>query len=863
MARSMRLSDTRMAALFLVSVVVLAFEILVMRVFSVASWSNFGSMVISIALLGFGVAGTLITILGKRIRANPDGWLSVSAYALGPSIALAYTVAQRIPFNPVLIVTDPSQLWWIAAYYLLYGLPFFVGALFIGTIFSSLSSQMHTLYFWNMLGSGLGGLIVLGLMFLLPTHYLIYPVLGASLLAALLCTVRWSAGESRFRIRGMEVILSLALALVSVVLPAQFGALNVSDFKPESYARNFPDSKIVYENFSPRGEMRVFESSFFHFAPGLSDNAGATLAHMPKNAFEGLYIDGEGPVGVMRKLSPEEEAYIDFLPMSAPYLLLSRPKVLELRLGGSAGVQTALHNGASQVWVVESNPDLVHMLRDVPYFQSYTGRVLQDPRVRLVNNEVRAFAGSTRDRFDLVEIGLVDSIGLSQAGGYSVEENYLYTEEAIREYLRCLAPGGVLSITVWDRLSPPRNVPKLMTTIVEAMRQEGITRPDQRIFAFNLLLSTATVLVKNGDFTPSETETLAAYCKRMSFDADYYPGIGPAPVSFATLMDGYAALYADPNREGSAAGSVPLRPNDLYRLALHQLLFGSPSELYDRYVFDIRPATDDKPYYSGYLKLPSIPMFLRQLGDISEEWGYLLLLATLLQSLIFGALVVLLPMASSWRELFRGRQGTFGIIVYYGFLGLAYMMAEIYLIQRFVYYLADPVYVNSLVIALLLIASGIGSLVSTSIRGRKTTIVLLATVGIAACAAFYAFGMSPILRATLGLPLAVKALVAAACIAPLGLLLGVPFPTGLASLSASRRGVLPWAWGVNGALSVTGSVLTRIVSTSLGFRTVLACMAVLYLGAGLLFRVNERGKAEEAVGLKERAGGIRERAGGT
>ena len=185
-------------------------------------------------------------------------------------------------------------------------------------------------------------------------------------------------------------------------------------------------------SFSPLGEMRVFSSSYFHFAPGLSDNAGVTLSSMPQNAFLGLYVDGNGPVGIMRKLNPGEERYIDFLPMAAPYLLLSHPRVLELRLGGGAGVHTAMHNGAREVWVVESNPDLIHMMRDAPYFKTYTGGALHDERVKLVSGEVRAFTGSTTQRFDLVEIGLIDSIGLSQAGGYSVEENYVYTVEACR-----------------------------------------------------------------------------------------------------------------------------------------------------------------------------------------------------------------------------------------------------------------------------------------------------------------------------------------------------------------------------------------------------------------------------------------------
>ena len=153
----MKLSQARCAALFLVSVCVLAFEIEVMRVFSVASWSNFGSMVISIALLGFGLAGTLLTLLSGRVREKPEAWLAASSFALGPSMAVAHVLAQRVPFNPVLITSDPSQLWWIGAYYLIYSVPFFAGGLFIGAAFVSLASRTYRLYFWNMLGSGLGG----------------------------------------------------------------------------------------------------------------------------------------------------------------------------------------------------------------------------------------------------------------------------------------------------------------------------------------------------------------------------------------------------------------------------------------------------------------------------------------------------------------------------------------------------------------------------------------------------------------------------------------------------------------------------------------------------------------------------------
>jgi spermidine synthase len=837
----MKLFQARSAALFFVSVCVLAFEIEVMRVFSVASWSNFGSMVISIALLGFGLAGTLLTLLSARVRERPEAWLLASSFALGPSMAVAHVLAQRVPFNPVLITSDPMQLWWIGAYYLIYCVPFLAGGLFIGAAFVSLASRTHRLYFWNMLGSGLGGLLVLALMYVFPPQALIYPLVGLGAVPALLCATYWSPVEGRFRLRVREAALFVVLLGLSFVLLARWGALNVSDFKPISYARRYPDSAQVHTSFSPRGEQRVFSSSFFHFAPGLSDNASIGLASMPGNAFVGLFTDGNGPVGIMRKLEPDEQGYIDYLPMSAPYLLLTHPKVLILGLGGGAGVQTALYNGAREVRVVESNPDLIRLLRDVPWFRQYTGNALQDTRVKVTNAEVRAYAGATKEKFDLVEIGLVDSIGLSQAGGYSVEENYLYTVEAIRDYLRCLAPTGILSITVWDRLNPPRNVPKLLTTVAEAIRGVYEESPERRVFTFNLLLSTATILVKKSDFLPQEVGTLSDYSRRMSFDMGYYPDMPQALKSFDAMTDSYAGAFAPAARAANGAHVSPEaapRSSDFYGVSVQMIAAGRQEELYARYVFDIRPATDDKPYYSGFIKPRTIPLLLRHLADISSEWGYLLLLGTFLQSLVFAALIIFLPLVFRGRQLFAGRRGNAGVIGYFACLGLGYMMAEVTLIQRFSYFLADPVFANAIVITVLLISSGFGSLASSALKIPRAALIRWAVGGTAALSAVYLVGLTPLLRGLLGLPLPLKALAALIVVAPMGFCLGIPFPSGLSALSEGRREILPWAWGVNGALSVTGSVLTRVVSMAAGFTVVLACVAALYLAAGFLSPAN-------------------------
>ncbi|MBN1698047.1 MAG: hypothetical protein JW881_11075 [Spirochaetales bacterium] len=851
----MKQSNLKLLAVFFLSIVLIAFEIAVMRTFSVGSWSNFGSMVISIALLGFGLAGTLITFLQKAIKKRPNKWLSTTALLIMPSMAAAHVFAQWVPFNPVMLVSDLGQLWFIALYYVIYAVPFFFGAMFIGVAFIALSSKIHKLYFWNMAGSGIGGIIILGCMYLFPPDMLVIPLLLISLVSVVLCYLRFDTENKRFHIRFSHLFLTILVFIASFLLIITFGKIRVSEYKPVSYARKFPDTELNHHSYSPTGEMHVYTSSFFHSAPGLSDNVVLYLREMPRNAFKGLYIDGGGPIIIPRKLKHEEEKYLEFLPMAAPYELEKNPSVLLVRLGGGASVFTAIHYNAEKISVVENDHAIVDLIKNVEVITDFNEHLLDDPSVHVVSGEPRAYCATTSDKYDIVEISLIDSVGLSQTGGYSVDENYTYTVEAFEDYMSCLDDNGILSVTVWNRLTPPRNVPKLIATVFESLRRQGVDDPENRIFIFNVLLSTATVLVKKSSFTSGEISALRQFCRKMSFLESYYPGMEVRNKDFERILSDYTRQYqkiesAQPEtargKRKAGGASMPsmdeytdLDPDDLYHFVMQWLIDNRDEELYEKYVFDIRPATDDRPYYTAYLKPHTMTMFFDELGEVSEEWGYLLLLGTLIQAIFFGFLIIVLPITGRWREFFRGRKGTIGVIIYFSCLGLAYMLIEIFLIQKLVFFLGDPIFSVSIVLTSMLILSGLGSLFSQRFSENRAFGVRLAAGGIIASIIFYIFGLSPCLRLFLGLPFIVKALLSIVFIAPASFFMGIPFPSGLSALSANRERLLPWAWGMNGALSVSGSVLARLISISTGFVWVLGLAGALYLIAALVFKSNE------------------------
>jgi len=333
----------------------------------------------------------------------------------------------------------------------------------------------------------------------------------------------------------------------------------------------------------------------------------------------------------------------------------------------------------------------------------------------------------------------------------------------------------------------------------------------------------------------------------MSFEVAWYPRMPLRDKSFDEILTAYTRNFSEPPAaapEGEAAAAPPrnevnLLPGDLYHFVTAWMTSGKAEELYRKYIFDIRPATDNRPYYTAYLKPSTVGMFLDQLAEVAEEWGYIMLLGTFLQSVLFGALIIVIPLVGRRRELGGRPLATFGVIVYYACLGLAYMMVEIFLMQRLVFFLSEPIFSTSVVISAMLVISGLGSLTGGRVRWKRQTLLSIAAAGIAASMLFYVLALPPLLRALIGLPLAAKMAISVLVIAPAAFFMGMPFPTGLSSLSANRRSLLPWAWGMNGALSVTGTALARLLSVQFGYAVVLLVVIGLYGLAALVYRANE------------------------
>ena len=291
---------------------------------------------------------------------------------------------------------------------------------------------------------------------------------------------------------------------------------------------------------------------------------------------------------------------------------------------------------------------------------------------------------------------------------------------------------------------------------------------------------------------------------------------------------------------GEPAGSSP---------SLYQQIVTAPDlqAIYSQTATQLAPATDDKPFFNQHMRWSQIRW--STIVDVFSQKGRntrmsledrpvaeVTLLVLLVQSGIIAAVCILLPLIVFHRQPTLGEQPV-GWLIYFAGLGLGYIMVEMALLQRFLLFLGQPIYTYAVVLAGLLIFTGVGSWAAGQESGpwRKGSLSqsLLAVLAVVIVTALIT---PPIFHFFLGSPLPVRIAVSLLLIAPLGFVMGMPFPLGLGRTTEQASSIGAWAWGVNGFFTVIGTVLALILGMMFGFRFVLLLAGLCYAGALLAVR---------------------------
>jgi spermidine synthase len=791
-------------AVALISGGVLAYEILLARLFAIIQWYHFAYMIISIALLGYGASGTFLALAQERLRTRASGAFGLFATLFGVTAVGCFALAQRLPFNALEVIWDPRQLLYLLALYGLLTVPFFSGAVCVGLALAGFPQPVGRVYRADLLGAGLGALGLLAVLFLVLPESALRIVGAIGPLAAVLV----SLAEQGPPARGRAALFGGAALLVAFATPAAWTALQPSPYKSLSRALTVPGTTVEALRSSPLGLLSAVRSATipFRHVPGLSLNNTSEPA-----AQIGVFVDGQGPSPITAfdgDLAPL--GYLDFTIGALPHHLLERPEVLILGAGGGTDVLLAVYEGAAAIDAVELDPNLVDLVGET--YAGFAGRLYQRPEITVHTAEARGFVAASRQRYDLIQLPLLDSFAAAGAGTASLHESFVYTVEALADYLSHLAPGGYLAITRWLKL-PPRDSLKLFQTALVALEEVGVSEPWRQL-ALMRSWDATLLLVKNGPLTASDLERIREFAAARSFDLAYLPGMRAEEANRYNVLDRPYFF------EGARALIGPERQDFL-----------------EQYKFSLVPATDERPYFFDFFKWRALPELWRVAltsGAGLLDWGYLILMATLLQAALLSLFLMLLPLWLGLKSR-RAYASRWRVLVYFGAIGLAFLFVEIASIQRFTLFLSHPLYALGVVLAGFLVFAGLGSGYAATLASRPVTALRFAVVAIGVLATLYVLGLPVLFRALIGLPDMARVGLSLLLIAPLAFAMGMPFPLALARLKEGEPDLVPWAWAVNGCASVLSAIVATLLAINLGSSAVMLLAVLLYLLAALVF----------------------------
>ncbi len=774
-----------------ISLATLAFEVLLLRVFSLAQWYHFAFMVVSIALLGYGASGTLLALRPGLGGAHLERWLGRLAWAFALSMLGAYLFVNLVPFDSYTIAWDRRQAFLLAAHYLALAVPFLASGLAMGLTLARYPAHAGRLYGANLVGSALGCLLVPVLL----------PHLGPRGTLAALCLVGWGAAAvlaPRPPLREALVWAATGLGLFALLLgQPSWLEVRLSPYKGLPQALLHPGARVVYSRWNAYSRVDVVAGSGLRSAPGLS----VAFRGVPPAQWS-LFVDGDARSPVLGEAGDREDPAaweaLHHLPTALPFRLRPGAQALVLEPRGGLDLLVALEEGAAGVVAVEGNPLTVEAVGHI--LDGSPRNPYADGRVQVVLREGRPFLQGDTRTYDVILFSLADPFRPLTSGAYSLSENYLYTVEAVQAAYARLRPGGLLVLHRWLQWPPSESV-RAGALLREALERAG--EPAPQCLAVLRTWSTALLMARRGPWTPEELAAVRRFAQAEQYDLVYLPDIRPDEVN----------RYSQYERPA-------------YYEAFQALVHGDRAAFYREATFDVRPPTDDRPFFFHFFRWRQTPEVLRNLGRTWQPFGgsgYFVLVALLTLAVLAAGAAILLPVAVGGRV---ARQGRGVVSLYFGALGLGYLLLEIPLIQRFILFLDQPIYAFVVVLFSLLLFSGVGSVVSARLPWRESLWVLAAG----------ALAAPPVLgeafSATLGWPLAARVVLGCLMLAPLGFLMGVPFPRGIAALEGRAPGTIPWAWAINGSVSVVASVLASMIAVSWGFRWVLWAGAACYALAG-------------------------------
>ena len=714
--------------------------------------------------------------------------ISIALFGLGVGGVFSYIVAgwktplfRKLGYlsmlNSLLVIAalavvvaqkEEPGVWGLTLVYFTTALPFFVSGTIVSLAISETVERIDRVYFFDLLGASAGCLLLVRF---LNSFGGTSTVMFVAVLFAAAGAI-WHSMAGSVKLRATAVALALAVFF--------FVFYNgTHDIIAIRYAKG---QKLKHEDF-------VQWNSFSRIA---------VRDYM-------ILIDADASTGIasfdFEHLSARDRHLLLRQGPALPYAVRPGAKALIIGPGGGWDVARALASGSRDITGVEINPIIATTVMRDKYVAQSRGIYLR-PGVHIFVEDGRSFVRRSHERYQVVQATLVDTWASTAAGAFALSENNLYTTDAFRDYLLHLTDDGMCAFTRWG-LDPPRESLRLVSLAMAALTQLGETEPWRHI-----------IVGREGSTQGWGARDTVLISKK--------------PFGAADVARARAALTA-------ADMQTIYLPDERIPGQFTDLLRSSDPAAYERsYRYNITPVGDNQPFFFYTVQPRDILAFLanasRRSADYKINKAVPLLYALMAISVLATAIILALPPLVLGARLPR-HKGVLTFLLYFICIGAGYILIEMALIQKFVLFLGHPTYALTVVIFSMLVSSGLGSYFSRRILGDDARRLYRALILIAVLVTLLAAVVTPLLEAGVGLPLTLKFAITVALISPAGFVMGMPFPTALKRLEEWHKPSVRWAWSLNAAASVLGSVGSLVCAIYLGLVQTLLAGGLLYLAA--------------------------------
>lgn len=781
-----KLNPFYFAGIFLISLATLLLEFSMTRVLSVSLWYHFAFMIISIAMLGFGVSGVFYSLSKKTGNIKTGKLLTLLAMCFGISVIVCFLIINLIPFDPFSLFTDTVQFVYLPLYYLLITIPFFFSGMTISVLLTRYKSEVSKLYFFDSLGAGLSCFAFVLLMPGFGGNGIIVFIAGFGFLASVL-----------FGFKEHKVLVLISFVLMCI------GFSFLID-KDNRLPIRVTENKIYGNYIHSRQDLKVFS--------GWNTISKIDVMKEEEPSADGYDVnlaiidEGNSTTNIpnVKRLPPLTK------PADASNLAFacnkdSIDRVFILGSGGGGEVLVSLYHNAGEVIGVEINGLLNELISNKLAY--WTGPLIKNNnQVKIITDDARSVIRSDKVLNDVIISAHTISSSAVSSGAMSMVENYIMTKEAVKEYLNHLKNNGVIYIS-----RPETQIPKLIATFKTVGKELGIKNDNKNFIIFKRPLNTfeesksfmAGIVYKKNGFNDLDVINVRYEASSLGLDIEYDP------------LENNHGVYKD-----------LVESNDI-----ENLTNGRP---------DLIPATDDKPFFDnnfgfGNVNWTNVKETFSQnnkaiLALKDKPVAEVTLVVMLIQIVLISFVFLIAPFVLGKKDTEKKFEKKY--LIYFALLGLGYIMLQISMIQKFTLFLGQPVYTMLTVVATMLVASGIGSKLSVLIDLKSQKNRIIAVFIIIGVYSLLLGLLNPIVFSLFsGSGMVIRVLIAVLLIFPIGFLVGIPFPVGISLIREDEIRYIPLAWAINGFFSVIGTVITMILAMILGFKIVFVISGVFYLTA--------------------------------